>query len=291
MAEETVIENAETEAPQKPKQSKLRVGIIGDNHLAYATNVGFDTKSTERKMIASFTDVDELIEWRPSLVVVCEQVPLLKNDTLDDAEFLNAMSKVVKQADAGLCIRSTLNIETIERLSMALSYQMFTAKVIYMPELDDSENLGKILSADFALIGGGEKALPAFMNLIKHTTNISAQQVVTGSIYEVAYAKLGLSGFKAVKQVFFNQLYDTILDLKNANPTIVRRMMEKAPALTDRSTMIPTFIRARVDDTVSYKEARLCSGEYENSDVRMLVGMTDKFPLLDQCVNLNNLED
>jgi len=276
---------------REAKANRLRVGVIGNNLLASATDVAFNTKSTERKVVASTSDVDELIQWRPGLAVICSEIPLLKNDTLDDADFLNAVNKLVKQIDCGICIRSTLNIETIERLIMSLGPDVFDAKVIYMPEVNDSQSIGDVISADFALVGGGEKALPAFMQLIKHTTHISAQEVMTGTVFEVAYAKLGLAGFKAVKQTFFNQLYDTIMDVKNANPAIVRRLMEKSPLMTDRSTMIPTFIRARVNEEVSYKQARSYAGEYLNSDVRMLIGMTDKLSLLDECVNIKNLKD
>jgi len=284
-------ESVSPEQPKKPAPEKLRVGIIGDNLLARATDVAFNTKSTERNSVASYDDVDELIAWGPTLAVLCADIPVLKNDTLDDAAFLNAVSKLVKQINAGLCIRCTLNIETIERMIMLLGQDVFNAKVIYMPEMNDSQELGSILSADFAIIGGGDKAIPAFMKLIRHTTHFSAAETQVGTVFEVAYAKLGLAGYKAVKQTFFNQLYDTIMDVKNANPAIVRRMMEKSPTLNDRTLMIPTFIRARVDDEVSYKQARAYSGEYLNSDVRMLAGMSDKLPLLDQCVNLNNLED
>lgn len=295
MAEENLNEFEEEvvspEQPKKPVNEKLRVGIIGDNLLSRATDVAFNTKSTERNRVASFNDVDELISWRPTLAVICADIPVLKNDTLDDTEFLNAVNKLVKQVNAGLCIRCTLNIETIERMIIALGQDVFNAKVIYMPEMSDSQELGSILSADFAIIGGGDKAIPAFMKLIRHATHFSAAETQVGTVFEVAYAKLGISGFKAVKQTFFNQLYDTIMDVKNANPAIVRRMMEKSPILNDKTVMIPTFIRARVDDEVSYKQARAYSGEYLNSDVRMLAGMSDKLPLLDQCVNLNNLED
>lgn len=290
MSEEVeMIQDVQPET--KPKTGPLRVGIVGSNTLALATDVAFNTKSTERKIVADAMDVDELIEWKPSIAFVCLDISLLENDTLDDADFLNVVSKLVKQSDSGICIRSTLNIETIQRLMMALGPDVFNGKVIYMPEVSDSYNLGEILSPDYSLVGGAEKTLPAFLRIIRHTSHFSAQTIVTGSIFEVAYAKLSLAGFKAVKQTFFNQMYDTILDCKNANPAIVRRMIEKAPDLTDRATLIPTFIRSQVDNEVSYKQARGYAGEYLNSDVRMLVGMTDKLPILDECVNFKNLKD
>lgn len=278
-------------APPPGAVAKFRVGIVGDNALGRAADVAFNTKTTERKMVSGFQDVDELIAWKPQIAIICADVPLLKNDTLDDAELLDTVNKLIRQIECAVCIRSTMNIETIERMILSMGPQAFDAKVIYMPEVADPNNLGSVLSADYALIGGAEKTIPAFLKIVRDTSQLSAQEVVVGTVFEVAYAKLGIAGFKAVKQTYFNQLYDTILDVKNANPINVRRMMEKSSELTDRTTMVPTFIRAQAEEGVTYKQARAYSGEYLNDDVRLLIGMTDKLPVLDECVNFKNLKD
>lgn len=284
---------ADVDATEREKQQgqQLRVGVIGNNVLSQATYVAFDTRNVERFQAESLDDIDRLCEWRPTLSVYCADIPLLKNDTLDDSDFINTMVKLVKTVDSSILVRTTLNIETIERLIVALGYEVFNAKVIYMPEFSSSQNIGDLLVNDFQAIGGDEKALQAFTGILKHTTHFSAKEIVTGSIFEIAYAKLGVAGFKAVKQTFFNQLHETILDVKNANPTIVRRLIEKAPDLNDKSVMVPTFVRSRTDDTVSYKQARSYSGEFENDEVRMLAGMTDRIPLVDECINYRNLKD
>lgn len=281
LPEETPVENKPT--------GPLRVGIVGDNILAASTEVAFNIKTAESRRALDPKDVDELIEWKPTLAFVCQDIPLLENDTLDDADFLNTVNKLVKQADCGICIRTTLNVETIERLIASLGPQRFYGKVIYMPEVGDPQNLGEIISSDYRMIGGAEKTLEAFMGIMKHTTHFSAQTTVTGSIFEVVYAKLALAGYKAVKQTFFSQMYDTIVDGANANPSIVRRMIEQAPDLNDRTVMVPVFIRAQTEQGLTYKQSRGFSGEYLNSDVRVLSGMTDKLPLLDECVNFKNL--
>lgn len=284
------------EASPQPKSEdapagKLRVGIVGNNTLAQATAVAFNTKAAETVVINSFDEVDSLIESKPAIVFLCQEIPLLKNDTYDDADFLNTVNKLFKQVECGICIRSTMNIETLQRMIATLGYEVFNAKVCYFPEMSDASNLGEILISDYHLIGGDEKGRAALMQLLQHTSHFSASQVQFGSIWEVVYAKLGLAGFKAVKQTFFNQLYDTIMDVKNANPTIVRRMMEASPDITDKSVMIPTFIRAKTDDTISYKQARAYAGEFLNHDVRALAGLSDKLPLLDECINFKNLKD
>jgi hypothetical protein len=283
---ETPVPDMKSEQP-----TRLRVGIVGNNLLAKATEVAFNTKSTDRKIIDDYTDIDQLIEWKPVLTVICADIDLLKNDTLNDVDFLTAINKLVKQVGSAICIRSTMNIEVVERLMGSLGKDLFDVKIIYMPELSDQSSIGEIISAEVVAVGGSEKSIQDFLHLVEHTSHLSFQNIVTGTVFEVAYAKLGVAGFKAVKQTYFNQLYDTIMDVKNANPAIVRRMMERCPDITDRSTMIPTFVRAHVEGDISYKQARSYGGEYLNRDVRMLVGMSDKLPLVDECVNFKNLKD
>ena len=147
------------------------------------------------------------------------------------------------------------------------------------------------MTNDYSMFGGTTKALDALLDIIKHCTALSTKTIKTGSVFEVAYAKLAISGYKAVKQAFFNQMHATILDVEGANPSIVRRMIEGHPFMDDRSVMIPTFIKAQADSELSLKQAKSFGGEYLNRDARMLVGMTDKLPILDEAINFKNLKD
>lgn len=285
-------ENNSSDEEKVVKKSKIiRIGIVGDNAISRASYAAFDALGVERKVATGLSEVDDLIKWRPAITYICNDIPLMKNDTLDDADFINIINKLVRQSGSGICIRSTINIETVERLIAAISYEALKAKVVYNPVMSDEQDVGKILMPDIEYFGGEEKALTAHFGILKNVSNFSAMRVETGTIFEVVFAKLAISGFKAVKQTFFNQLHDAILDIKGANPAIVRRLIQKCPELIDTSVMIPTFIRARTDDEISYKQARSFGGEYLNNDVKMFVSMTDKFPILDECVNIKNLKD
>ena len=280
----------EEESSEQGGQKNLRVGIVGTNTVARATNVAYDTKGAERKIVGGIEDLDSLIDWKPNVVFLCTELSLLKNDTLDDAELVNIVNKIVRTSGAGVCIRTTINIETIERLIQAIGWEQFQAKVMYNPVMGDADSMADILTPDVEYFGGDEKAIQAHVNILKHLTHFSATTIVPGTVFEVAYAKMAVAGFKAVKQTYFNQLQDAVLECGGANPVIVRRMIEQAPDLLDRSVMIPTYVRARVNDELTYKQSRSFSGEFENADVKMFVGMTDKLPLLDECINFKNLK-
>jgi len=269
---------------------KIRIGVIGDNTVAQAMQLAFDGKTVDTMIISGLEGIDDLVDWKPGITFICTPVPLLKNDSVDDAELINMVNKLIRGCGSGVCIKTSINIETIERLIKALTYEVMMKKVTYNPVFGDDTDIGNILSPAVEYFGGDPAVIPEHMKIMQHTSVFSAQQFITGSIFEVAYAKLAVSGFKAVKQTYFNQLHDAIMDTGGANPSIVRRMIEKSPDLTNRDVMIPTFIRGRTDSGISYKQARSFGGEFEN-DVRMFASTTDKLPLLDECINYKNLKD
>jgi hypothetical protein len=278
----------EGQQPDSRVAPKLKIAIVGDNYLSDATRVAFDQKITDVKH-GDEASIDDIIEWQPNIVFICTDIPLLKNDSLDDANFINVVMKIAKQTQAGVCVKTTINNETLERLVPSLGVEWYKHKFVYSPEI--YETAEEVLQSDVLMLGGEEKAREALQDVLKTHSYFSMKEVVADSVEVIAYAKLGLAGFKAVKQTFFNQLHHTILDLGGANPTHVRRIIEKHPLFTDSSLAIPTFIRAMIDGEVSMKQAKSYGGEYANNSVKMLSCMTDRLTLLDECINLRNLKD
>jgi len=269
-------------------REKLRIAITGNNHLAVATEAAFDLKVAEVMRFGPKDDI-QLFEYRPAVVFICDDIPMLKNDSLDDAALIATIQKIAQNTQAGICLKTTINTETLDRIINVVGIDWVTGKMIYSPEF--SEDPEEILVSDLNYVGGGPKALDAFLNIIKHCTYTSTKEVVKGTLHEVIYAKLGVAGFRAVKQAFFNQFHQVILDLGAANPTIVRRMIERHPALQDSRVMLPSFIKAKTDSSITVKKARSYGGEYADRDVKMLVGQSDRITLLEEAVNLRNLKE
>lgn len=280
-------------APDAPPNSevkgRLKIGVIGDNYLADAMRVAFDSKITDVNQIETSDALDSLISWRPNIVFICTDIPLLKNDTLDDAEFVNNVVKIAKQTPAGVCVKTTINNETLERIVGGVGIEWFSKKLVYSPEV--AETAEEVLNGRYLMLGGSETAINALKEVLETHTYFSMKDVVTGSLETISYAKLGLTGFKAVKQTYFNQLHNAILDMGGANPTHVRRIIESHPDYLDPSLSIPTFVRSALDSGVTLKQAKSYGGEYANSDVKMLSSMTERLTLLDECINLRNLKD
>jgi len=277
---------------QKVKKSAVptlrKLGIIGDNYLADSIRAGLDSKTSEHKQVI-YKDIESLFEWQPQVIFICLDVPFLKNGSSDDAEFVDTILRISKTTKSGICIKTSINIDTLNKLISAVGKEFMDNKVVYSPELyEDTES---VLNSDLVFLGGSPNATAALRDVLYMHSFFQMKEVVMDTIHNVVFAKLGLSGYRAVKQTFFNQLHQTIVDVGGSNPTAVRRLMLKHPIMMDASVTLPTFVKAQSDASASYKQTISYSGEYANSDVRLLSGMTDKLSVLDECINLRNLKD
>jgi len=282
--EVTVLERPEAPAPGT--QEKLRVAVMGENYLADATRVVFDPKLAD---VTAIQDLEQVVEMRPALVFVCSDVPLLKNESIDDAELIKTIATLAKQTKAGVCLKTTVNVETLDRIAQASGAAWFLNKFVYSPEI--TETAEEMLVCDYHMIGGGPDVVDKHEELMLRVSTLIPRQIVKGTHNEIAFTKMAISGYKAVKQTFFNQLHQAIIDIEGANPSIVRRNIESCPELNDNRVMIPTFVRAQLDGDVTLKQARSFAGEYANTDVKMFASMTDRLTVLEECINLRNLKD
>tara|TARA_R110000868_G_scaffold94549_1_gene260806 strand:+ start:21709 stop:22692 length:984 start_codon:yes stop_codon:yes gene_type:complete len=276
-------------AEEAARKGKLRVAIIGDNYLSDATRIMFDQKITDVYPVTSESDVDLMIEFKPQVVFVCMDLPLMKNDTIDDSHLIKLIGRLAKETPAGVCLKSTITVETSDRIAAAVGGEWFVNKFIYSPEV--GETVEEVLAGKVLFVGAAsEKVSEAHISIIQSGTCVLPSTTLVGTINEIIFTKLGLVGFKAVKQTFFNQLHQAILDVEGANPSVVRQQLASIME-QDNVLMIPTFIRSQADSDITMKKARSYGGEYANKDAKLLASMTDTLTVLEECINLRNLKD
>jgi hypothetical protein len=240
MSEEQLPAESETPAPAGP----MTVVVIGDESLplTQATVSAFNVPIGAEVSVMPLSEIDAVVEAQPGLVFFTDEIRIKKNDTFDDNDLLGALQKLLKMTDTGICIRSTLNIETTERIIMAMSKPAFDAKVVLMPDTTGSNDIATLINPPVQYLGGTQEAIQALMGILTNLSHFSAADVKTGSAFDVVYANLAISGFRVVKQKYFDELYNGVMDLKNSNPMIVRRLVEFHPALVDPSLTVPSFV-------------------------------------------------
>ena len=262
MSDETEVVVIDPPQPTGP----LRVAIMGNEcAMTRAMTRAFDVpRGTEVEVFTiEGDDVDRACEFKPNLLVVTEQIQLKKNDTLNDGDFINCINKVLRASNCGILIRSTLNLETIERLIMALTKPVFDAKIVYVPDVSRTGTEAELIVQDHHFVGGEPDAVNALMGLLKNVSYLSGN-ITNGTVFEVAFATMGIAGLSAVTSKYFTELQDAVLDVKNANPVTVRRMVETL--LSQRISTLPLHVNG-----VEY-------------DSRLFVGSTDRLTLLENAI-------
>lgn len=266
MTEEIVdAEIVEEAGAAEESKGPLQVAVIGsdDDPLTVATVKAFNVPRGVESQIYTVDDIDALVEAKPNIVFYCDEIPVKKNDSLDDGDFIATIQKLIRIGGAGVCIRSTLNVEAFERLIMSLTKQVFDNKIVYMPDLTDSLNVEDIISSPVHLIGGTGDALQQHMGVLRTLSWFGARELVTATVPEAIYTKLAATGYRMVQAKFFNELYDAVMDMKNANPMLVARQVQTVTG----ACAVPSH----VSDTMKY-------------DGRIFAGATDKLTLIENCL-------
>lgn len=250
MADEIVDAEIVEETPRKP----LTVVVIGsdENALAQSTYCAFNVPKGVETHLFSSDKIEEALNVAPNLVFWCEEIRVKKNDILDDADFLAAVQKFVRGTGSGICIRSTINIDVHDRLMMALTREGVDAKVVYMPDA-----LG-----DVQLIGGAPETIEQQVRILETASWFRTKNMMYGTIAEVTYAYLAVSGYRLVEQRYFDDLHEAVMDMKGANPMVVNRLTTSALGHGTTPTWVSNF-------------------EY---DGRIFTGATDKLSLIEHCL-------
>lgn len=257
MSEENIGEDVQLVEGDSPKN--IQVAVIGDNALARATWSAFVVPRGVDAYIYPAERIDDCLESKPNLVFWCDPIGVKKNDTMDDGEFMTAIQKLVRAVGAGICVRSTITVETYERMLMALTPEIFNKKIVYMPDLTDSSEERTILNSCVTLVGADSETLTQHIDVLRNMSWFNTTEIRSGTIPEVIYAKLATSGIRLVKQKFYDELFNAVMDLKNANPMIVSQLIG--------NTVVPSHV-----------------SEGDLFDGRIFAGATETLTLIDACL-------
>ena len=286
MNEEVLDPNEVDLPPMESKTTELQVGILGRNNLSKLVEIMYSTPiKTQDIIFTTYDDVDSLLLTPIThLVFITLNSTLNDNDELDDAEIVNAVKKISTSAQSSIVLKTTVGIPTLNKIMTIVNPDKF----VYCPESVCDDNLDEMLKSDIFFAGGTQKAVNDITTMTNGLSSLG-KRYYQGTVYDIALTKLLLSGFKAVSQTFWNQAHDYITNETFGNFNIIKKMFDAQEK--DTSVRIPSFIKARIGDQLSYKKSKSFSGEYTNTDVRIFAGLTDKLPLVDECINYKNLKD
>jgi UDPglucose 6-dehydrogenase len=274
--------------PDYGKGDKPLVGVVGH---------GFVGKAVERSMLPEVerflvdpnysTTIDQLIEQEPSLVFVCTPTPVGGAGRIDASVTVDSVLRLVRGTKAAIVLKSTVTPNIIDKLCRTLMSEEAVGRFVYAPEFLTEGNADQeYANPKFMVLGGVPASCNAlieffhfntFMRLPKNTEDDGGIHIVHPS--EASFIKYAINCFLATKVMFFNNLYEACKEEEwsGVNPTVVARTVSAEPRIGGTHWRVPG-----PDGKKGF------GGACFPKDLSAFVNYSDKMPLLEEVLRLNN---
>ena len=262
----------------------LVVSILGDNAIAKSIELQFGVPHQPNPMsFTHYTNVDDAVSNAGGVHLHFICVDILSNEgVVDDSALVDAVNKI-SQSPGAIVIKTSIPKDTLDKILRIVP----SDKLVYAPELTTSDSLEEILSSKVELIGGTEKSVQDYTNLVGRHSLLD-REIVTANPFDIILLKMVISTHKAVFQTYWNQISEYSRD-GIANYAFVKKTFNK---FRDTFTeTIPSYVKAKAEGEYTYKKTKSFGGEYLNREVAVFAESTDRVPLLDECYNPKNIKD
>jgi len=262
----------------------LVVSVLGDNAIARSIELQFGVPHQPNPMSFSYyTNVDDAVSSSEGvhLHFICVDI-LSKEGVVDDSALVDAVNKIAKTPGA-IVIKTSIPKDTLEKVLRIVP----SDRLVYSPELTTSDSLEEILNSKVELIGGTEKSIGDYTNLVGRHSLLD-REIIASNPFDIILLKMVISTHKAVFQTYWNQISEYARD-GIGNFVFAKKTFNR---LRDNFTeTIPSYVKAKADGGYTYKKTKSFGGEYLNREVAIFAESTDKVPLLDECYNPKNIKD
>lgn len=276
--------------PQKPQQGqqetmqKMPICILGNTELGRSMVSMYTNPKTEVFVVDT---VDEMVDRPVAVTMVCLDVKLNANDTPDDVEILDACLKLSKLTKCGISLKTAVAPETIKKIVNSIPEEVQKSRFCYHLDFTIGKDLDTISESSVHILACSEDVFGQHINWCRNFSNYMFDDIIRCSPVEASIMQYALLGFAAIKQQYYNQLFDYVQDFDIPFGQI-REAVEKITK--NRVLSMPTYLRAmNQDPTLSLKQAKAFRGEYNLPELRAFVGSTEKLSLIDEAIRLKNL--
>lgn len=187
--------------------SKLRIGIIGYGFVGQAVEYSFMTQNTETFIIDpkyNENTLDDLVNWKPSLIFVCLPTPSNNDGSIDASLVSNTVKNLKSRLNTFIIIKSTITPKIVSEITS----QEFN--IAYVPEfLSEGNAKFDMVNSDFMIIGTNFAA--AYEAVIDYYEKYSmckkSINYINVTPTEASFVKYTINTFLAMKTAYFNELY------------------------------------------------------------------------------------
>ena len=273
--------------PEYGNGEKPIVGIVGHGFVGKAVERSF-LPQVERFLVDPNygTDIDQLVDAKPSLTFICTPTPSGANGRIDAKDTVDAVLKILRNTESAVVLKSTVTPDVMDKLLRTIDADKNIQRFVYAPEFLTEKNAdADFTNPKYMVFGGMQHSVNSlieffhyntFVVLPKNTEDDGGIHVVTH--VEASFIKYAINCFLATKVTFFNQLLDACADEEwSTNPLQVLKAVAAEPRIGR------THWRAPGPDG-----KRGFGGACFPKDVAAFTQYTDKMTLLDKVTEINN---
>jgi len=217
--------------------------------------------------------LEDLVKDQTAHVVFfCNPITQDENGVYHATELEDAVLRVLAQMEAGICVKTTMPIELVDRLCSR------NTRIVYHPDVipEFEGNLEEAMDPRIFVLGGHPQSTMALQEIYFRFSNYRTSQMSHVTPVEAAFVEAGIAGVCAAKATVFNQLYD-VLQEYGGDYHLVSTYVGSDPRIGSWGARIPNPDLSR-----GFRQSRMVEA------VKQLANFSERFTIFKEVDRMND---
>jgi len=279
---EEVYDDDEIDFNDGPDGEELRKGgnftvaIIGDKEDLKVRSLTWAFTRSLVKILhvdGKEMDLEGLVrDGTAHVVFFCNPISQDENGIYHATELEDAVLRVLAQMNSGICIKTTMPVELVDRLCSR------NTRIVYHPDViqEFEGNLDETMDPRIFVLGGHPQSTMALQEIYFRFSNYRTSQMSHVTPVEAAFVEAGIASICAAKATLFNQLYD-VLQEYGGDYHLVSTYIGSDPRIGSWGARIPNPDLSR-----GFRQSRMIEA------VKQLSNFNERFTILKEVDRMND---
>ena len=251
------------------------IGIVGTNSTAKALEYAFGQIDKNDIMVVDKINnhIEDLIEFQPDIVFLCNEVERDENGVVNAAELEDY---TVRMPRTGFVIKTPLPMAIVERICWKNIKNVYEPDLSFFPSfLNEEAQIRSRLSQPLVVLGGHPKSTMAVQEIYYRFSTMDRGRAIQVSPTEAAFIEQAIGSLIVIQDTFCTQLYETVKD-HGGSWHLISSALGADPRV-GKFGRIPN-----VNGTYG------CESEQATNAIKSLKLFSDRFTFLENCDIMND---